>query len=164
MLTVDGAHKKAMRGAPDVLKCRTINMDTAQICSRHVGLITPVKDDFLHPARHTLGGKQFVDKPRSSRRLGAHIEGQLQWVLRHADGEDQYDEVIRCSVVLSTDGASPMVGKRAGLGAVMKQMGAIRLLQFTDVGYEIESSYKSGKSGNFFMPSLWLIWVTSPAL
>jgi len=32
------------------------------LCSRHLGLITHAKDDFLHPALHTPGGQLFVDK------------------------------------------------------------------------------------------------------
>ena len=67
-LIIDGAHKKAMPGAPDIVKCRFIDMSTGTVHLRHAGLITPRSEDFFQ-----ADSQEFIERPQSADRLAAQF-------------------------------------------------------------------------------------------
>ena len=70
MVTVDGAHKKAMRGAPDVIKGRIINMETGGIAFRHLGLITHKRMIFFILIATLMGASSVLTPHRVPAALG----------------------------------------------------------------------------------------------
>ena len=72
-LIIDGAHKKAMRGAPDIVKCRFIDMSDGTVHLRHVGLITP-RDN---PEFFSSGQSRVHRKAPKCRPAGGPISGAV---------------------------------------------------------------------------------------
>eukprot|EP00670_Eutreptiella_braarudii_P023853 CAMPEP_0174350420 /NCGR_PEP_ID=MMETSP0811_2-20130205/7491_1 /TAXON_ID=73025 ORGANISM="Eutreptiella gymnastica-like, Strain CCMP1594" /NCGR_SAMPLE_ID=MMETSP0811_2 /ASSEMBLY_ACC=CAM_ASM_000667 /LENGTH=517 /DNA_ID=CAMNT_0015478709 /DNA_START=598 /DNA_END=2148 /DNA_ORIENTATION=- len=116
-LIIDGAHKKSMRGAPDILKARFVDMTTGVLYTRHLGLIVPQQSDFLRQLPATGSGSGSVElkeKTQGPERLCDRLVEQLEWLLRHVPDSPTVPELLLKLGVVSSDGASSMAGVRKG--------------------------------------------------
>ena len=84
-LITDGAHKKHMRGALDIVKVRYIYMESGKVLQRHIGLVTPKDPTFLQRGTTEEGNVRLVEKPLSANRIAKQIRNELQILLGHAD-------------------------------------------------------------------------------
>ena len=123
-LITDGAHKKHMRGAPDIVKVRYICMETGTVHQRHMGLVTPKDATFLEPGTTDQGNVRLVEKPLSAARIGKQIRGELQFLMKHGDSSVPLQDILIRMIVVATDRASSMSGCKGGLAAVLKKLGA----------------------------------------
>ena len=69
-LIIDGAHKKATWGAPDITRGRYIDMKMGALHTRHLGLIVPQTTDFLHSTKPTSApATRLKENTRGPKRL-----------------------------------------------------------------------------------------------
>ena len=144
-LIIDGAHKKAMRGAPDIIQGRYSDMYTGALHTRHLGLIVPQTADFLHTESRSPPASRLKETTQGPERLYDRLIEQLHWLLQHTADPPFVPELLTKLGVVASDGASTMAGVRKAFGAVLRKQGAGggALLQFVDVGHGCESGAKA---------------------
>lgn len=133
LLVTDGAHKKNMRSAPDIVRVAVVDMRTGTLVFRHIGLVVPHSDAFLNP-----GTRAFVKRPLSAENIGDRIRKEVEAL---KTGESVNTVLTRC-IGLATDGANVMAGQHGGLAAVMRTLGAHHVCHYVDVAHQTETIYR----------------------